>query len=401
MVPNTKLSFIKMRDFIKTNYSTKEYKWEPIVIENKCISKPEDKSKSSNDVELNPTQKFITKFFCPQSPYKGMLLWHSVGTGKTCSGVSIASTTFEKDGYSILWITRTTLKTDVWKNIFDQICHSIIRYEVQNGLVLPENISQRKKLLSQNWLEPMSYKQFSNLLVGKNKNYDILKSRNGTTDILKKTLIIIDEAHKLYGGDLKHTEKPNTDVMEKLIMNSYKKSGYDSCKLLLMTATPFTNSPLELFSLLNLFVTSENDKITTDKEEFKKLYMTPENILSQNGSKIIANKFSGYISYLNREKDPTQFAQPIMINIPVLMTNVDEKLRNPIFLNTNSSQINKTDKPRVKEIKKSIIQEYMLYKRCPNIKYKSFIKPKSSKKAKTLSIKLSKNKFSTRKIKSI
>ena len=401
MVPNTKLSFIKMRDFIKTNYSTKEYKWEPIVIENKCISKPEDKSKSSNDVELNPTQKFITKFFCPQSPYKGMLLWHSVGTGKTCSGVSIASTTFEKDGYSILWITRTTLKTDVWKNIFDQICHSIIRYEVQNGLVLPENISQRKKLLSQNWLEPMSYKQFSNLLVGKNKNYDILKSRNGTTDILKKTLIIIDEAHKLYGGDLKHTEKPNTDVMEKLIMNSYKKSGYDSCKLLLMTATPFTNSPLELFSLLNLFMTSENDKITTDKEEFKKLYMTPENILSQNGSKIIANKFSGYISYLNREKDPTQFAQPIMINIPVLMTNVDEKLRNPIFLNTNSSQINKTDKPRVKEIKKSIIQEYMLYKRCPNIKYKSFIKPKSSKKAKTLSIKLSKNKFSTRKIKSI
>ena len=189
--------------------------------------------------------------------------------------------------------------------------------------------------------------------------------------------------------------------MEKLIMNSYKKSGYDSCKLLLMTATPFTNSPLELFSLLNLFMTSENDKITTDKEEFKKLYMTPENILSQNGSKIIANKFSAYISYLNREKDPTQFAQPIMINIPVLMTNVDEKFRNPIFLNTNSSQINKTDKPRVREIKKSLIQEYMLYKNCPNIKYKSFIKPKSHKKAKTLSIKLSKNKFSTRKIKSI
>ena len=49
----------------------------------------------------------------------------------------------------------------------------------------------------------MSYKQFSNLLVGKNKIYDILKTRNGSEDILRKTLIIIDEAHKLYGGDLK------------------------------------------------------------------------------------------------------------------------------------------------------------------------------------------------------
>ncbi|MEC8042546.1 MAG: hypothetical protein VX181_17900, partial [Pseudomonadota bacterium] len=47
--------------------------------------------------------------------------WHSVGTGKTCSGVSIASSSFEREGYTILWVTRTTLKGDVWKNIFDQI----------------------------------------------------------------------------------------------------------------------------------------------------------------------------------------------------------------------------------------------------------------------------------------
>ena len=46
----------------------------------------------------------------------------------------------------------------------------------------------------------------------------ILKKRNGENDILKKTLIIIDEAHKLYGGDLKAVERPNTDIMEKLIM---------------------------------------------------------------------------------------------------------------------------------------------------------------------------------------
>tara|TARA_B100001093_G_C26844367_1_gene1022056 strand:+ start:215 stop:3361 length:3147 start_codon:yes stop_codon:yes gene_type:complete len=339
-VPKTKLNFLKLRDFIKTNYNTKEFKWDKLVIENKCLSNPQS-TQSNNSIQLNPTQNFITKFFCPESPYKGILLWHSVGTGKTCTGVATATTSFERQGYNILWITRTTLKTDVWKNIFDQICHTIILDEVKKGLLIPKDITARKKLLSKSWLEPMSYKQFSNLLAGKNKIYDILVERNGKTDILKKTLIIIDEAHKLYGGDLKPAERPNVEIMERLIMNSYQKSNQNSCKLLLMTATPFTNSPLELFSLINLFLSNQSEKITTNKELFKKQYMNENNLLTQNSIKNLANKMAGYISYLNREKDPTQFAQPVMINIPIFMTHVsNKKLRDIIYLNEKIENLN-------------------------------------------------------------
>jgi len=349
MVPNSKLNFLTLRDFIKTKYNSKKYLWDPIIIENKCIPKPGEQAKEAHEIEFNPTQNFLTNFFCPESPYKGILLWHSVGTGKTCTGVATATSSFEEQGYNILWVTRTTLKSDVWKNIFDQICHVKLQNEVKLGLTLPEKLNDRKKLLSELWLEPMSYKQFSNLLAGKNKIYDILKTRNGTEDILKKTLIIIDEAHKLYGGDLKATERPDTDVMENLIMNSYKKSGANSCKLLVMTATPFTNSPLELFKLINLFYTNESEKITTEKEEFKKQYMNEENVLSESGVKNLANKLSGYISYLNREKDPTQFAQPIMINIPILMTHInDEELRKTLYLN---KQINNVSSEVIEKIK--------------------------------------------------
>lgn len=370
MIPNTKLSFIAMRNFIKTKYNSKDYIWEPLSIENKCVPKAGEKPPAAHEIELNPTQKFITNYFCPQSPYKGMLLWHSVGTGKTCTGVATASMSFEKQGYSILWVTRTTLKSDVWKNIFDQICHVVLKEEVKLGVTLPEKLNERKKFLSKNWLEPISYKQFSNLLLGRNKNYEILKQRNGASDVLKKTLIIIDEAHKLYGGDLKAIERPDTNVMENLIMNSYKKSGKDSCKLLLMTATPITNNPLELFSLTNLFVTNESEKITTDKDEFKKQYMTSANILSENGVKNLANKLSGYISYLNREKDPTQFAQPIMINVPVLMNHIDDdKIRQFVYL---KKQLEKVDqsvleqievlKDKIKELKKELKEKKALAK---------------------------------------
>ena len=369
-------NFTRMRDYIKKTYYVKEFVWEKIVVENKCL--PNANANATNKIELNPTQKFITHYFTPESPYKGLLLWHSVGTGKTCTGVATATTSFERQGYSILWITRTTLKSDVWKNIFDQICHTIILDEIEKGLIIPENINERKKLLSKSWLEPMSYKQFSNLLAGKNKIYDILLERNGSTDILKKTLIIIDEAHKLYGGDLKASERPNMTIMERLISNSYKVSGSDSCKLLIMTATPFTNSPLELFSLINLFIEHESDKITTNKEEFKKQFMTSDNILSTHGVKLLANKLTGLISYLNREKDPTQFAQPIMINVPILMTHIEnEEVRDAVYLNTTTNNLAKDVEEQIESIKvkiKNMKTEYKAKKTALNDSKSSYSK---------------------------
>ena len=359
----TKMSFIKMRDYIKTNYNSKEFIWEPIEVVNKCVDVPKENATNTKSITLNPTQTFIADYFTPASPYKGILLWHSVGTGKTCTGVATASSSFEKEGYSILWVTRTTLKGDVWKNIFDQICHVILVDEINKGLIVPEDMSERKRLLSKSWLEPMSYKQFSNLLAGKNAIYDILLDRNGSRDILYKTLIIIDEAHKLYGGDLKPTERPNMEIMENLISNSYKVSGANSCKLLIMTATPFTNSPLELFALTNLFMTHESEKITTNKEEFKKQYMTSQNILSESGVKVLANKLSGYISYLNREKDPTQFAQPIMINVPILMSHVEnEDLRDAVYLNSNLNSIEKDIDALIISLRAKIKEEKSDYK---------------------------------------
>ena len=90
--------------------------------------------------------------------------------------------------------------------------------------------------------------------------------------------------------------------------------------------------------------------------------MNKENILSENGVKIIANKVSGYISYLNREKDPTQFAQPIMINVPILMSHIEDyDVKKYMYLN---KQIDKVDIKVLEKLKilkveiKKLKQEY-------------------------------------------
>jgi hypothetical protein len=361
--PTKKMNFQKMRDFIKTNY-VKNFTWGEIKLENKCVEQAQAKQAQAKPAEqlggasrimsLNPTQDFVRTFFTPASPYKGLLLFHSVGTGKTCTAIATATSSFEQEGYTILWVTRTTLKSDVYKNMFDDVCHIILAEKMKQGLVLPEDLTRRKKLLSKNWIEPISYKTFSNLLTpgAHNEYMDRLIQRNGTADILKKTLIIIDESHKLYGGDLKAAERPDMAVMERLLQKSYDLSGKDSARLLIMTATPFTNSPMELFQLINLCKESPGEKIPTNLQEFKRAYMNADALLTDAGVKKLADKLSGYISYLNREQDPTQFAQPIMIEVPVIMSHILENADRRELFSKEEKQVQVLNKLEAKALSK-------------------------------------------------
>ena len=90
------------------------------------------------------------------------------------------------------------------------------------------------------------------MLLKKNKIYDEIVKRNGAKDPLRKTLVIIDEAHKLYSPTVVGSEKPRTDILEEMIQNSYKTSGKDSVRVLLMTATPYTEDGMEMVKLLNI-----------------------------------------------------------------------------------------------------------------------------------------------------
>jgi superfamily II DNA or RNA helicase len=241
-----------------------------------------------------------------------MLLYQSVGTGKTCSAIAAATNNFEKQGYTILWVTRTTLKNDIWKNMFDQVCNESIRHQIENsGLKIPDEQDKRMRLLSKAWrIRPMSYKQFSNLVSKQNALYEMLVKINGKEDPLRKTLLIIDEAHKLYGGDdLSSLEKPDMNALHKALMYSYQFSGKDSVRVMLMTATPITKDPMELIQLVNLLKPA-NEQMPSDFSNFSEKYLSEEGKFTDVGRTQFLDDISGYISYLNRSKDARQFSQP-------------------------------------------------------------------------------------------
>jgi superfamily II DNA or RNA helicase len=360
--PEKKLSYYALNNYINFNY--KKYKWDKIEKKNGCIVG------GSETVNLTQSQNFIKDYFTPNNPYKGMLLYHSVGTGKTCTGIATASQSFQKEGYTIIWVTRSSLKQDVWKNMFEKVCHSTLKEEVKNGIHLEANLNNgiKTKLnkIGVEWVEPMSYKQFANLLLGKNAFYNLLKERNGSDDILKKTLIIIDEAHKLYTADLKPQERPDINIMKNLIQKSYEISGKNSVRLLLMTATPVTEDPLSSIKLLNML----DDKVFLPENynEFKTKYCNEDGTIKNMEIYSLMNNFNGKISYLNRANDIRQFAYPVITDVYVNMSEgtntqkenrileIDNIIKETKRTNDNKDELNQMKKEKT-SLKKLLLED--------------------------------------------
>ena len=302
-------------------YKYKNYKISPRgIIKNEC-SKPEPGIKV---VDLSKPQQFIQNFFTPESPLKGLLLQHSIGSGKTCTAIATASKNWTDK--TILWVTKSTLTESFWKNVVDDVCE----VNVTKKLDKLKRLKNPKTILSRSaWIPPVTYKQFSNILSILDKNPNTTKNdtvmklwkRNGRADPLRNTLVIIDEAHQIYEMD-SNTEKPNTDIIEKKLDESYKSSGKDSVKVLLLTATPLFGTEKvnqeKFFKLLNLI---KINKLPVTFDEIKDKYFDNNGKFTTNGEKQFRNSVKGLISDLDIRKDSTQFALPVFkdINVPIVL----------------------------------------------------------------------------------
>lgn len=289
------------------------YKWASPVVKNGCDVVAA--GAAGRPVRFTQTQDFVRHYLTPDLPFKGLLAWHSVGTGKTCMAVAAATSVFEKAGYTILWVTRNALMADVYKNIFGSVCSIPMIERIESGHPLPEGLAKQKRLLSRAWLPPISYKMLQNALEKKNALGRMLHEKS-PDDPLSKTFLIIDEIHKLQDGDLGASEAADFNKIRNFIWESYTKSGKNSVRPLLMTATPITDSPKDLFEILNILIPDESKRLMPF-ESYREEYSNEDGSIKESGKKYFQERAKGLISYLNREYDPTTFAQPVFHTVAV------------------------------------------------------------------------------------
>ena len=279
----------------------------------------------SADFELMPHQSFVKNFMSFQTPYNSLLLYHGLGTGKTCSAIGIAE---EMRNYmkqiglkkSIMIVASPNVQDNFRLQLFDErkleLVDGIwnINSCVGNSLLKEINptdargvesdrasiISQIKALIKQYYIF-MGYTLFANYISESIdiKGHDDDKQRiekQLIKNIFDNRLIIIDEVHNIKTTKTRDTKDPKpADLLAKVARNT------DNMRLLLLSATPMYNSHEEIVWLCNLMNLNDKRKTIKVSDVFGK-----DGKFNPNGGKeLLRKKLNGYVSYIRGENPYT------------------------------------------------------------------------------------------------
>ena len=271
---------------------------------------------------LYTQQAFLSNFINPNTPYKGLLIFHGVGTGKTGTAISIAENFKEmvmKYNTKIYVLVpgpllKENFKDEIIKFTGEEYMKDIIS---QLGYVdeLEENKAKKNALKEAlQFYKIMTHRSFYKKVLGekikdtretneKKQKYRLTDEGEIERDIsvdkidsLDNTLLIIDEAHNFTGNE-------HGEALKRII----KKSK--NLRLLLLTATPMKNLADDIIELIN-FLRPTNSSIKRDK-----IFNKNKNHLMDfkpGGKELFQNMCSGYISYYRRA-NPLLFAKKIDI----------------------------------------------------------------------------------------
>jgi len=364
---------------------------------------------NNNIFELNPHQKFVRNFLSNETPYNGLLLYHGLGTGKTCSSILICED------------MRKYLKNNNMKNKKIYVIASsvvIVNYKLQlfdeNKLILKKNgLWHLNTCVGNNLLNevnPMNIKNIPKETIIKNINniiknsyrfYGYTKFANKIKRLLKNnsksklidefadTIIVIDEVQNI---------KNNDDLIGK-DKDRYKASIYynelmkytDNTKLLLLSATPIFNDYKEIIWITNLLNLNDNRYILNNDDIFND--NKEDGIFKEGGIDLLKQKLNGYVSFIMGE-NPLSFPYRIFPNeindknsIIYLLKKTNwlypdkELLNNKIENKYNKKNIPNTD---TIVLKMGDIQQDMYIKITNKIKNKEKLNKKTNKLEKIL-----------------
>ena len=269
--------------------------------------------------ELAPHQMFIKNYLSFQTPYNSLLLFHQLGTGKTCSAIGVTEEmrTYLKDvGITkrIIIVASPNVQENFKLQLFDER-----KLTQVNGLwrmdgcvgdkfikeINPTNvkdipkekiISQIKTLIDKSYLF-RGYEGFSNFInkVSGIENPNITEAqviRNLKTEFSNR-LIVIDEVHNIRTTQ-DNANKKIADQMMKMVKH------VENIRLLLLSATPMYNSVREIIWLINLM--NMNDKRA--RVDIKEIFDNKGNF-KKNGEDLLRRKTTGYVSYVRGENPYT------------------------------------------------------------------------------------------------
>ena len=277
------------------------------------------KDKCDSDFfELAPHQLFLKNLISPNTHYHGLLIFHGVGVGKSCSGISIAENfrdIYGQEENKIIILASQNIRIGWKKTIFDPSrgsnqCTGSDYYYDDDDHKIDEKYAKRK---IKKYYELHGYAAFANsvrkmLHEGcrhiSDEKQKLIHQKKLIRETYSNRVLIIDEVHNIRSGESQKQGRDTILYIEMVIKYS------DKLRLILLTANPMYNLSTEIIWILNMLLLNDNKPIIMEKDIFDKegnlIDSTGKPLLKYKGEALLKYKSKGYISYL-RGENPISF----------------------------------------------------------------------------------------------
>jgi len=325
----------------------------------------EDAKKKESSIFISKTiTKMLRNFMSPYSPYRGLLIYHEMGVGKTCTGITIAESLkhLTRNSNTKIYVIRPM---EFERQLFnpnvvmdgEPLKQCTGNTYIQDSKLAPlvkkcmnKNEEVCDQLKSKVDKEIRGYYKFAGFkmwardvdkeIEARTKNIENKEEKEKKiVEIIQKlfnnSVIIVDEAH-----ELRDSNEKDVKIITPVLFRVLKYAT--NVRLIFMTATPIYDKPQNIISLINYFLVNDNRPVIKESEVFDK-----EGQLKPSGRELLIKNTRGYVSFL-RGSNPYEF--PIRLSAKYNIPNDILDLRHYPNKNYQGNRLEKDDRIKYLEL---------------------------------------------------
>lgn len=238
----------------------------------------------SDKVKLQDHQKIVRSYLNPETPYRGILLYHGLGSGKTCSAIAI-SEGHKQTSKTVVFLPGQSLEDNFIHEL--EKCGSVEYATSHKNWVFKEFTDENEQMLEKEgipkntllnlnggWVVENGRGNFSKLKKSQQheikqqikdkieERYSIVRYNGVSREkletytrekFLDNKLVIIDEAHNVISMMTNYVDNPNDSsnhMRGRLLYNLFMSAK--NTKFIFLTGTPVMNYPKELAVTFNV-----------------------------------------------------------------------------------------------------------------------------------------------------
>lgn len=259
-----------------------------------------DPCNESIKLELRKYQLFLSKYLDYNSPYRNLMIYHGLGSGKTASAINVYNALYAyTPGWNVFLLIKASLR-DTWLD------------ELKKWLGNDSDFkSKMANIHFVHYDSPFADKNFM----------DILKN----VDNSKKSLYIIEEVHNFIRNvysNISTSKGKRAQVIYDYIIQD-KKENIDT-RTILLSGTPAINQPFELGLLFNLLRPGIFPRSET---KFNHLFVSGGiyQTLNKKNKNLFQRRIMGLVSYYYGAT-PDYFASKTLHYVDVPMSKYHEEI---------------------------------------------------------------------------